>query len=305
VVTPYILAVVDPPPLRSLLFTPANREARMRAALSSGADGVVFDLESAIPRDEADVARAAVRRVLDEVEPADGPAARFVRVCDVSSPDFRADVDAAMHPTLAGVLLPQVTAPSDVVLASALLDELDPSGRVALVPLVETASAVRLAYDIATSSARIAYFGAGVSRNGDIARAVGYRWTAAGTETLFLRSKVLIDARAAGVHNPITGIWGDVEDLDGLRAFAEQSRDLGYEGLMCIHPRHVPVIHEVFTPSTEELRAAARLLAAVDDAAREGIGAFRLDGRLVDAAHAHTARALLQRARGLGIELPA
>jgi citrate lyase subunit beta/citryl-CoA lyase len=171
--------------------------------------------------------------------------------------------------------------------------------------LVETASAVRLAYDIATASARVAFFGAGVSRNGDIARAIGYRWTAEGTETLFLRSKVLVDARAAGVHNPITGIWGDVDDLDGLRSFAVRSRDLGYEGLMCIHPSHVDVIHDVFTPTDDELRAAVRLLDAVDAAAREGVGAFRLDGRLVDAAHAETARALLRRARGLGLEVPA
>jgi citrate lyase subunit beta/citryl-CoA lyase len=296
--------VPELPPVRSLLFTPANREARLRVALTGDADAVVFDLESAIPRDEAAHARELVRRAFDEVAAGVGTPARFVRVSEVSSPDFEPDLAAAVHPTLCGVLLPQVADPEDVRRAADALDRLDPEGRVALVPLVETASAVRLAFEIATASSRVAYFGAGVSRNGDIARSIGYRWTPEGTETLFLRSKVLVDARAAGIHNPITGIWGDVADLDGLRAFAQQSRDLGYEGLMCIHPSHVPIIHDVFTPTVRELRAAVALVVAYDDAARRGVGAFRHDGRLVDVAHVHTARALLARARRLGVELP-
>jgi citrate lyase subunit beta/citryl-CoA lyase len=272
----------------------------MRRALEVGADGVVFDLESAIPRGEAEPARAAVRRVLS-ASSSTRPAC-FVRVSDVRSADFAADLDAAMHDSLTGVLLPQVSGPGDVELASSALDERDPGGRVVLVPLVETANAVRTAYEIATASARVAYFGAGASRNGDIARAIGYQWTPEGVETLFLRSKVLVDARAAGVPNPITGIWGSVADVDGLRAFAQQSRRLGYEGLMCIHPSHLPVIHEIFTPSEHELREARALRDAAAAAEREGIGAFMLDGRLVDAAHVHTAAALLERARRLGAE---
>jgi citrate lyase subunit beta/citryl-CoA lyase len=272
----------------------------MRRALELDADAVVFDLESAIPRGEALNARASVQRVLG-VPAAAGPA-RFVRISDVRSADFAPDLDAAMHATLTGVLLPQVAGPEDVVVASDALDALDPAGRVVLVPLVETANAVRTAFEIASASPRVAYFGAGVSRNGDIARAIGYRWSPDGLETLYLRSKVLIDARAAGVVNPITGIWGDVADLAGLRHFATQSRALGYEGLMCIHPSHVPVIHEVFTPTPRELREARELLDAAAAAERQGSGAFTLDGRLVDAAHVKTAAALLDRARRLGVE---
>jgi citrate lyase subunit beta / citryl-CoA lyase len=224
-----------------------------------------------------------------------------VRVSDVRSAEFAADLDAAMHDSLTGVLLPQVAGPADVEAASSAIDRHDPDGRVAVVPLVETASAVRLAYEIAQASRRVAYFGAGVSRNGDIARAIGYRWSGEGTETLFLRSKVLVDSRAAGIFNPITGIWGAVGDLDGLRRFAEQSRSLGYEGLMCIHPSHVPVIHEAFTPSAEEIAEARAVLDAAAAAEREGIGAFTLAGRLVDAAHVKSATVLIERVRRLGV----
>jgi citrate lyase subunit beta/citryl-CoA lyase len=269
----------------------------MYKALEVGADAVVYDLESAIPRGEADVARRLVREVL--AAPRAARPARFVRISDVRSDAFAADLAAAVHEHLTGILLPQVAGPRDVEIAAAALDRLDADGGIALVPLVETANAVRLAYEVATASPRVAYFGAGVSRNGDIARAIGYRWTAEGDETLFLRSKVLVDARAAGVHNPITGIWGSVDDLDGLRRFATQSRNLGYEGLMCIHPSHLAVIHEVFTPTDDELREAQRVIDAMHAAEAEGLGAVRLDGRLVDAAHVHTAQALLDRHRRL------
>jgi citrate lyase subunit beta / citryl-CoA lyase len=291
--------MIDPKPVRSLLFVPANREDRMRKSLTVGADAVVFDLESAIPRGEAEPARAMVQRVIDSRE-GERPAI-FVRVSEVDSPDFEADLDAALRPGLDGILLPQVRGVADVEAASRALDARDPAQRVVLIPLVETASAVRTAYEIATSSPRIAYFGGGVSRDGDIARSIGYRWSPEGSETLFLRSKVLIDARAAGIVNPISGIWGIVDDLDGLRAFAQQTRDLGYEGLMCIHPTHVPVIHDVFTPSAADLAHWREVIDAMTEAQAQGLGAIRLDGRLIDVAHLHTARRNLERAARLGL----
>ena len=290
---------IDPLPVRSLLFVPANREDRMHKALTVGADAVILDLESAIPRGEATVARRMVHDLLDAHHPP-RPAV-FVRVSEIDSADFAADLEACAHQHLAGVLLPQVSGPDDVRRAHAALDRIDPEGRIVLMPLVETANAVREAYEIARASDRIAYFGGGVSRDGDVARSVGYRWTPEGTETLYLRSKVLIDSRAAGIFNPVTGIWGSVDDLDGLRAFAQQSRDLGYEGLQCIHPKHLPVIHEIFTPSTSDIAHWHAVIGAMEDAEKQGSAAIRLDGRLVDVAHVKTAHKNLDRARRLGL----
>ena len=286
-------------PVRSMLFVPANREDRMHKALTVGADAVILDLESAIPRGEATTARRMVRSLLDMVE-LPRPAV-FVRVSEIGSVDFAADLDACVSEHLAGIVLPQVGGADDVVRASAVLDRVDPAARIALYPLVETAAAVRDAYAIARASPRVAYFGGGTSRDGDIAREIGYRWTPEGTETLYLRSKVLIDARAAGVFNPVTGIWGHVDDLDGLRAFAQQSRNLGYEGLQCIHPKHVPIIHKVFTPSTDEIAHWRAVIEAMADAEMHGSAAIRLDGRLVDVAHVKTAHKNLERARRLGV----
>ena len=233
----------EPAPIRSLLFVPANRPDRMQQALESAADGVVLDLESAIPRGAATEARQNVRQALEAHTP-DRPAI-FVRVSAVGTDDFAPDVDACLHPLLTAVMLPQITGPQEVAAAAKALE-----GTAArIMPLVETASAVRRAFELATASDRVAYMGGATSRQGDLARSIGYEWTPEGTETLFLRQKVLIDVRAAGVPNPLSGLWGLVDDLDGLARFAKQTRQLGYEGMMAIHPSHLPVINQAFSPT--------------------------------------------------------
>lgn len=286
---------IDPPPIRSLLFVPANRADRMQKALASEADGVVFDLESAIPRGAAAEARQNVRQALKAHAP-EQPAV-FVRVSAVGTDDFAPDVDACRHPALTAVMLPQVTGPEEVVAADAALDGTEAR----IMPLVETASAVRRAFELATASDRVAYMGGAASRQGDLARSIGYEWTAEGAETLFLRQKVLIDARAAGVPNPLSGLWGTVDDLDGLTQFAQQTRQLGYEGMMIIHPSHIPIVNQTFSLTPEDIDGWRRLIAAVEEAEAQGIGALRHEDRLIDQAHLLTAQQNLSRATRLGL----
>jgi citrate lyase subunit beta/citryl-CoA lyase len=186
-------------------------------------------------------------------------------------------------------------------------------GSVAIYPILETAQAIRLAYDIAVASPRVRYMGGAVSRFGDIHQALGYRWSAEGRETLFLRSKVLVDARAAGIRYPISGMWGGpIDDLDGLRAWARQLRDLGYYGMMLGHPGHVGLVHEVFTPTPEELaywRDLDRLAAQAERAGGNGSEAITYgdpgqgEGHVVHIAHVGSARLNLQWARDLGLEV--
>ncbi|MCY3576996.1 MAG: CoA ester lyase [bacterium] len=280
----------DPAPIRSLLFVPANRPDRMQKALASEADGVVFDLESAIPRGAAAEARACVRQALESHTP-DQPAV-FVRVSAVGTTDFAPDVDACLHPSLTSVMLPQVVGPEEVAEADAALEGTE----TLIMPLVETASAVRQAYELATASERVAYMGGATGRHGDLGRSVGFQWTPDGTETLYLRQKVLIDVRSAGVPNPLSGLWGIVDDLDGLNQFAQQTRQFGYEGMMIIHPTHIPIVNQIFSPSPDEIDSWRRLIAAVEEAEAQGIGAFRHEGRLIDHAHLLTAQQNLSRA---------
>lgn len=136
------------------------------------------------------------------------------------------------------------------------------------------------------------------AKGGDVERNVGYRSTKEGRETLTFRAQALLDARAAGVPNPVTGLWTDLRDLDGLRRFTEESRALGYEGMMVIHPSHAAVVNEVFTPSPEELAYYEGLVAAADEAlSRSGISAITFQGEMIDTAMVTTARQRLNQFR--------
>ena len=295
----------SPPPLRSLLFVPGHRQRWIEPAMASGTDGILFDLQDAVPEEQILVARQVVRAAV-EASGGDGPAI-LVRVAPVGSPAFERDLDAVVAPGLSGIVVPLLASPSDVEEVAARLDRLEglrglPSGSTLIMPLVETAPAARFCFEIASASARVAYMGGATAPEGDIARALGFRWTAAGTETLFLRSWVLLNVKAAGVTYPISGLWPVLDDLDGLRAFAEQTRDLGYTGMMAIHPSHVAVINEVFTPSPADIKRWQETVDALAAARATGAGAVRFGTTMVDAAHARTAEQGLELARRLGLE---
>ena len=174
-------------------------------------------------------------------------------------------------------------------------------GRIFIDPGLETAAGIRSAYDIAMASDRIAHMGGSGGKGGDTARSIGYQWTPEGMETLFIRSKVLVDSRAAGVQFPISGGWFDIRDLDGLRTYAGELKRLGYNGMSLIHPYHVPVVNEVFTPTPEEIAEWRGLVDAMEQMRETGGAAVTYGGDMVDIAHEQTARSMLRMAEQLGV----
>ncbi|GAA4538625.1 HpcH/HpaI aldolase/citrate lyase family protein [Pseudonocardia xishanensis] len=260
-------------PIRSLVHVGAD-PAAFEQALAAGADALFFDLEE--PRlpygaTEKAAARTAVRDCLAALSPGSAPLS-FVRVHSPWSGETLADLRAALLPSLTGVILPKTAGPQDVIALDAVLTcaehDVGRDGHdVQILPFLETAQSIRLAYEIATASPRVTYMGGMVSRFGDVHRAIGYRWTPDGAESHHLRSKVLIDARAAGIRYPISGAWGgDPGDLDGLRSWGEQLRDLGYYGML-VGPSGVGVANEVFSPSTEDIAYWTTLVSQSDDSA--------------------------------------
>jgi citrate lyase subunit beta/citryl-CoA lyase len=303
-------------PLRTVLFAAGDNETAVAAGLRSGADSVVIDLEE--PRtpcteEVREQARRLTRDLLDTVTPGPGVPLIFTRVQPPSTGQTLKDLRAVMGPSLFGILLPKVQHPADVHGADALLTCVEgdlglPLGSTTIYPILETAQAIRQAYEIAVASPRVRYMGGAVSRFGDIHQAVGFRWSAEGTETLFLRSKALIDARAAGIRYPVSGMWGGaVDDVDGLRRWATHLRDLGYYGMMISHPEHVPLVHEVFSPTAEELAYWSDLDRLATEAEQSGGGrvlygdANQSEGHVVHIAHVGSARQNLAWARALGV----
>ncbi|WDT52763.1 HpcH/HpaI aldolase/citrate lyase family protein [Streptomyces sp. G7(2002)] len=294
-------AAVARPPLRSLLFVPGTRTDWLPKAQAAGADAVILDLEDAVPEQDRPSARAQVGEAIAQAAAdAVDPPALFVRINPLDGWAEAEELRTIVRPGLTGIVLPKVRHAQDVRFADRLLDWCEREqglhrGQIALVPLLETARGLREAYDCAAAASRVAYLGALTGAGGDVERAVGYRWSPEGTETLALRSRVLLDVRAAGSLHPVAGLWTRIADLAGLRSFAEQNRSLGYEGMMAIHPSHISVINEVFSPGPDELARCARLIAAVEEAQANGAGAVSFEGEMVDEAMAATARLMLER----------
>lgn len=303
-------------PIRTLLFVPGSEEEQVHQAASHGADAVVLDLEeprTPFPEAERERARSMLRAFFDGPAERPGSPRWFVRIQPPDTGQSLKDLRAAIGPSLTGILLPKIYGPEAVHKADGLLTCAEaeaglPLGSIAIYPILETAQSLRLAYDIAMASPRVHYMGGAVSRFGDIHQAVGYRWSAEGKETLYLRSKVLIDARAAGIRYPISGMWGgDSDDLDGLRTWATELRDLGYFGMMLGNPAHIPLVHEVFSPTKEEIAYWEDLDRLAREAGQKGTGPIiygdpnQGEGHVVHIAHVGSARKNLAWARQLGL----
>jgi citrate lyase subunit beta/citryl-CoA lyase len=302
-----------PRPLRSVLFVPGSDEAGLAAALDHGADALIIDLEEPqMPMTEAVRVRARglVSDFLDGL-PAQHPML-FCRVQPARTGGMWPDLMACLKPGLRGIALPKSYGPDDLLRADGVLTNAEAAvgrelGSTWIYPIFETAEAIRQAYEIAVASPRVAYMGGAVSRFGDIHQALGYRWTAQGQETHWLRSKLLVDARAAGIRYPISGMWGGAtDDVAGLRAFATELRDLGYYGMMLGDPAHVGLVHEVFTPTADEVAYWTELDRLGTEAERTGEGPVlhgdpnQGEAHVVHGAHVESARLNLEWARALG-----
>jgi citrate lyase subunit beta/citryl-CoA lyase len=285
------------PRLRSALFVPTHRRDFQERALASGADALILDLEDSVPLAERDAARAALAEWLAATT--SGPAI-CVRINALDEGCLDADLEAAVHPKLTAVMVPKPTCATDIRRVAKAVTRHErrggvPDGSVRIWPSLENAVAIRNAFELACASERVAYMGAAAAPNGDLAHSLGFGWTDSFVETLFVRSKVLLDMRAAGVLNPMTGVVTNLRDSDELERFARQSRAIGYEGMMVIHPSHVAVVNAVFGATKEDVAAAQRLLEAWEGAQRDGRGALDHEGQMVDAAMVRVARDLLAR----------
>jgi citrate lyase subunit beta/citryl-CoA lyase len=293
-------------PLRSLLFVPGNKAAWMEKAPQYGADALILDLEDSVPPSDKATARTLVRQAIETLS-ARGQTL-YVRVNALETNMTGDDLNAIVGAGLRGLLPPKVETADDLSQLDTLLayfehrEGLTP-GSIELIPTVETAKGIRNAYEIALASPRVASIAGGAGKGGDTNRSLGYRWTREGAETLFIRSKVLLDARAAGIQYPLVASWFDVGDRDGLIADAQRNRQLGFSGMLLIHPSHVAPVNQIFTPSVEELAYYRGLLDAMEKAEQQGTAAVAYQGAMVDIAMVKTAQQMLEFAQAVGVQV--
>jgi citrate lyase subunit beta/citryl-CoA lyase len=165
-----------------------------------------------------------------------------------------------------------------------------------LMPILESALGIENAFAIGTASKNVAALTIGLE---DYTADLGVAKTADGRESLYARTRMVNAARAAGVQ-AIDSAFGDVGDMGALRTWAENSRGLGFEGMGCVHPAQIPVIHEAFAPSQVEIEKALRIVAAFDEAQQRGLGVASLGSKMIDPPVVERAQKLVERAKKMG-----
>jgi citrate lyase subunit beta/citryl-CoA lyase len=137
------------------------------------------------------------------------------------------------------------------------------------------------AYDILSSSPRVSFVAVGAE---DLTLSLGISPSLEGDEVLYAKSKVIIDAGAAGVVPlGLPGTIADFSDLEGLRKSALKGKRMGFKGAFAIHPAQVPILNEAFTFSSEDIEQAARIAKAYESSLAQDKGAVQLDGKMIDA----------------------
>jgi citrate lyase subunit beta/citryl-CoA lyase len=280
--------------IRSFLFIPAIRPNWIGKAVAAGADAVILDLEDSVPPAQKDEARALAAAAINEHLGSD--IRIFVRVNVDDQGTLAKDIAAVCQSGIEGIVLPKITGPDDVDVAANLIEAAEirlrlVPGEIAIVATLESARGLQFAYECALHPRVSALIGA-TAKNADVARSLGYRWTAEGMETLYFRSRVVLAARAAG-KLPIGGLWQQFHDVDGMRASAMQNRDLGMSGEIAIHPASVPILNEVYSPSAEDLAYFRGMIEVFDQAVAEGRSALVYEGEHIDLAHVKTAREIV------------
>ncbi len=294
-------------PYRSVLFVPGNRPDWIDKAPRFGPDALIIDLEDAVPVAEKLPTRPIVRAGIERSRERGMPI--VVRVNGLSTGLTAEDVEAVVAEGVVAIAVPKLEYPEELLKVDAWIELCErkaglPVGGIEIMALPETARGILKAYELATACPRVGSVIGGVgSRSGDVAQAIGYKWTRPGLETLYMASHVLLANRAAGIAYPIATGSLEVGDLELVRTQLQRARAIGYRGALLIHPAAVPIANEVFAPSREEIEWNKGVLQTMAAAEQEGRAATTYDGMMIDYAHVRNALALLLQAEAFGIEV--
>ena len=261
-------------PRRSRLYIPGNQPKLMISGGLYGADGIILDLEDSVPPAEKEAARLLVRNALVALDW--GASERMVRVNQGGVGEEDLAAIAAHNPHT--VLLPKAEDTARVGRAAEILRGLAGEEAAFLMPILESPAGIHRAFEIAAADPTVVALTLGLE---DLSAELAAPRTAEGWESFLARQTTVYAARAAGVQ-PIASVFSDIEDEGGLAAYVRRERGLGFDGIGCIHPRQIPVVHREMTPSEAEAERAVRVMRAAREAEVRGLGAVAVGSKMVD-----------------------
>lgn len=295
---------------RTLLFIPGNNKRFLEKSKLLYPDILCFDLEDSVPTSEKTIARDMVKESVSSNEgsnPVDinnsdnanykykeSPQI-FVRINSFESGLYEQDLESVICDRLDGIVIPKVNSTSELEKITKIIVNLEKKRyiekTIRLLPSIESSQGVVNAYNIAKFNDRVCSLMFGVF---DYLYDMKLDYENEGLEYSYARAKIPIDARAAGI-SALDSIWQKVDDLDGLQRDAKIAKRLGYAGKSIIHPKHIEPVHNVFVPSQNEIEWAKKVVSKLNQIQEQADkrGAFKIDGRMIDAVHFKQAKLIL------------
>jgi citrate lyase beta subunit len=277
---------------------PGDSQRKLAKALTLPADALILDLEDGVAVSQKVAARQTVATSLSSVS--FGERECLVRINPLSSPWADDDLTETLvgHPH--GFIVPKVETAAPLLAVDARLSHAEaqqgwPLGSLTLVAMIESAAAIINLREIAGATPRLSALIFGAE---DFAADLGALRSKAGWELFYARSAVVTAAAAYGLQ-AIDMVYVDLHDLDGLAVECQQGRQLGFVGKTAIHPNQLNAINQAFVPSEAELLHAQRVVQGYAEWQAAGVGAFALDGKMVDQPVVRAAERILARARAV------
>ncbi len=252
----------------NFLFVPGTRPERFTKALDSGANGVVLDLEDAVPAEDKDIARNAIRAAWPNFS-AEQKKRLVIRTNSPGSKFYAADLILAQELNVACILIPKSESMDQINGAALILPN------TAIIPMIETAVGLDCIKEIANSNQVIRIALGNLDLQADLGMICDHQET----ELQPARYQIVLASRLAQIAPPIDGVTPSTDDIERIADDAQRAKRMGFGGKLCIHPKQVNVVIKAFTPNEEELAWARRVIEA--DKAANG-GAVKLDGRMID-----------------------
>jgi citrate lyase subunit beta/citryl-CoA lyase len=299
---------------RTLLFIPGNNKRFLEKSKLLYPDILCFDLEDSVPIAEKSIARDMLIESFSSNMRSNIPfdisntnknnttyknkkksSQLFVRINSFESELYEQDLESVICERLDGIVIPKVNSASELEKITEIIANLEKKRNIEktikLIPSIESSQGVVNAYNIAKFNSRICSLVFGVF---DYLYDMKLDYENEGLEYSYARAKIPVDARAAGIP-ALDSIWQNVDDLDGLQRDAKIAKRLGYAGKSIIHPKHIEPVHNVFVPSQNEIEWAKKVVSRLNLIQEQGDkrGAFKIDGRMIDAVHFKQAKLIL------------
>ncbi len=287
---------------RTSLYASGANPINMIQAAFYNEDCLVYDLEDSVPTSEKDAARLLVYNTVRYHRPANKYI--IIRVNGIYSQYIDEDLEAAVRARPDAIRIPKVEYREEVVRICQRITEIETAagmevGKIEVWCNIESYLGLINAYDIATADPRIVALALGAE---DFTASMKSQRTKAGLEIFYARNTLLTACRHAGVE-AIDAVFSDINDVEGLKEDTALTRNLGFDGKTCVHPRQIDVVNSFFTPSKKEIRYALRVLEAVEEGKRQKKGAVTLDGSMIDKPMELRARTTLAQAEAAGIQI--